>query len=75
LPSDLPTGNAGISCWSCFSGRPRKYPIAAGGRDIEIAESRPEMVARHCTEAGQIEKAAASIHQPEPVSIPPSMLI
>jgi predicted ATPase len=25
---------------------------------VEIAESRPEMVARHCTEAGQIEKAA-----------------
>jgi predicted ATPase len=25
----------------------------------EIAENRPEMVARHCAEAGQIEKAAA----------------
>ena len=25
----------------------------------EIAENRPEIVARHCTEAGQIEKAAA----------------
>jgi class 3 adenylate cyclase/predicted ATPase len=26
---------------------------------LEIAENRPEIVARHCTEAGQIEKAAA----------------
>jgi class 3 adenylate cyclase/predicted ATPase len=26
---------------------------------VEIAESRPEIVARHCTEAGLIEKAAA----------------
>jgi predicted ATPase len=26
---------------------------------VEIAESRPEVVARHCTEAGLIEKAAA----------------
>ena len=26
---------------------------------VEIAENRPEIVARHCTEAGQIERAAA----------------
>ena len=29
----------------------------------EIAESQPELLARHCTEAGQIEKAAASLGQ------------
>ena len=27
-------------------------------RFTEIAESQPELLARHCTEAGQIEKAA-----------------
>jgi predicted ATPase len=30
-----------------------------GSRFFEIAESQPELLARHCTEAGLIEKAAA----------------
>src|SRR5260370_533391 len=66
--SDGPTavprswGGGGVACGS-LRGEPRRalharIAAALEGQFAEIVENQPEILARHCTEAGLIEKAA-----------------
>ena len=51
----------------CCASRDARFTPASPKRSkanfAEIAESQPELLARHCTEAGLIEKAASLVGQ------------
>ena len=47
----------------CCANRDARFMLASPKpsktNSLDIAENQPELLARHCTEAGQIEKAAS----------------